>query len=160
MLGLLGLRAKQGAEAVAALLFTAMFGAFLLQVFTRYVLNAPLSWTLEFCLIAYLWTTFWCCAFLLRERDHIAFNLVYDSVPPHARRLLAMFGSGLLAVVFLAGLPGTFDFITFMAIDRTWVLQIRFDLVYSIFLVFMIAVILRSLWRLKILAGPDWRSEI
>ncbi len=137
-----------------------MFGAFLLQVFTRYVLNAPLSWTLEFCLIAYLWTTFWCCAFLLRERDHIAFNLIYEGVPEHSRRILAIFGSLLLAVVFIAGLPGTFDFITFMAIDRTWVLQIRFDYVYSIFLVFMVVVILRALLRLKGLLGPGWRAEL
>ena len=68
-------------------LFVAMFVAFLLQIFTRYVLNHPLGWTLEACVILYIWIVFWTSAFLLRERDHVAFTMLCDAVAPGARVL-------------------------------------------------------------------------
>jgi TRAP-type C4-dicarboxylate transport system permease small subunit len=77
------------AELVAALLFVVMFAAFLLQVFTRYVLNDPIAWTQEFVLLAYIWIVFWCGAFLLREKDHIAFDMLSTALPMRARRILS-----------------------------------------------------------------------
>ena len=50
----LRLRLSVFAESVAALLFLAMFAAFLIQVFARYVLNNPIGWTQESVLIAYI----------------------------------------------------------------------------------------------------------
>jgi TRAP-type C4-dicarboxylate transport system permease small subunit len=96
---------------VAALLFIAMFAAFLLQVFTRYVLNDPVTWTQEFVLIVYIWIVFWCAAFLLHEREHITFDMVYVSLPPGPRRLLAIVLTVLIAVAFASALPGTIDYI-------------------------------------------------
>jgi len=151
---------KRGAELVGGLLLAAMFGAFLLQVFTRYVLHRPLDWTLEVCLITYVWFVFWACAFLLREQDHVAFGLLYQSVRPPVRRLFALVGAATIAGLFLAALPATWDFIAFMARDRTWVLGLRFDLVFGIFLVFMLAVIARSLVRLGRLLGSRWREYL
>ena len=55
---LLRARLRFFAESVTALLFMAMFAAFLLQVFTRYVLNDPVAWTQEFVLITYIWIVF------------------------------------------------------------------------------------------------------
>ena len=51
-------RLRLFAEWVAAILFLAMFAAFLLQVFTRYVLNDPIAWTQEFVLVVYIWIVF------------------------------------------------------------------------------------------------------
>ena len=47
---------------------------------------------------------------------------------------------------FAAALPATFDFVKFMGIDTTWVLELRFDLVFSVFIVFMVAHLPR-VWR-------------
>ena len=69
----------RGAELVGAAIFATMFGAFLLQIFMRYVVNQPLGWTLELCMITYIWLVFWACAFLLKERDHIAF--IWTAIP-------------------------------------------------------------------------------
>ena len=148
------------ADVVGALLLAAMFGAFLLQVFMRYVVNRPLEWSLEVCLIAYLWFVFWSLAFLLNERQHVAFGLVYDHAAPPVRRVLAIISVALIASLFLAALPGTYDFVSFMAVDQTWVLHLRFDLVFSVFLLFMVAVIVRSLRRLGRLLGRDWRDAL
>lgn len=148
------------AELVAALLFVALFAAFLLQVFTRYVLNDPVAWTQEFVLIVYIWIVFWSAAFLLRERDHITFDMVSASLHPGARRVLALVLTALIAAAFVAALPGTFDYVTFMRIERSPVIGIRFDLIYTIFVVFAAAVVVGAFLRLRRLLGRSWRSEL
>ncbi len=147
------------AEWVTAILFVAMFAAFLLQVFTRYVLNSPVAWTQEFVLIVYIWIVFWCGAFLLREREHITFDMVFVSLPPGPRRVLAVILTLITLAAFVAALPGTVDYISFMKIEKSPVMGIRFDLLYSIFAVFAIAVAVGALMRLRRLLGRSWQDE-
>ncbi len=150
MHGLLS-RFRKGADLIGALLFLLMFASFLLQVFSRYVLNAPIGWTLEACLVTYLWFVFWACSFMLDEKDHVRFDLVLRAAPPLLGRLLGGLAALITLALFLLSLWPTYDWIRFMSIDRTWTLGIRFDLLFSIYLAFMAAVILRSardVWRL------------
>ena len=153
-------RLRQFAEWVAAILFVAMFAAFLLQVFTRYVLNDPVAWTQEFVLIAYIWIVFWCSAFLLGERDQITFDMVALALPRGARRVLAACLTGLTGIAFAAALPGTVDYVSFMKIERSPVIGVRFDLLYSIFVVFVAAVVIGALVRIWRLVGRSWREEL
>lgn len=151
---------KRGAELVGAALFATMFGAFLLQIFMRYVVNSPLGWTLELCMVTYLWLVFWGCAFMLRERDHIAFNILYHGAPPPVRRVLALLSAIVLAAAMIAALPATYDFVSFMGRTSTWVMHIRFDLLFSIFLLFMAAVAIRQLIVLRQLLGKEWQNHL
>lgn len=150
---------RKGAEFVAVGAFVAMFGAFLLQVFTRYVLDRPLAWTSEACVIAYIWVIFWTAALLLRERDHIAFTTLYEGIGPSARRVAAIMGVTAMAAGFIASLPATVSFIAFMRINATPVMHIPFDYVYSVWLLFVLAVIVRAIASLVRLLGPRWRRE-
>lgn len=148
------------AEAIGALLLLAMFAAFLLQVFARYILNDPIGWTQEFVLIAYIWIVFWCAAFLLREREHIAFDMIYTSLPLRVRRVMALILTILIGVASASALPATLDYIAFMKIEKSPILRIRFDVLYSIFGLFMIAVVVASIVRVKRLAGRNWQDEL
>jgi TRAP-type C4-dicarboxylate transport system permease small subunit len=148
------------AEVTAALLFLAMFAAFLLQVFTRYVLNDPVTWTQEFVLIAYIWIVFWCAAFLLKEQEHITFDMLFVSLPPGLRRWLAVALTALTGAAFVAALPGTIDYVGFMKIERSPVMGIRFDLLYSIFVVFVAAIAIGAAGRIWRLLGRRWQQEL
>ncbi len=147
------------AEFISVATFVAMFGAFLLQVFTRYVLDRPLAWTSEACVIAYIWVIFWTAAFLLRERDHIAFTTLYEVIRPRARRVAAIVGIAAMTAGFLASLPAGVSFVAFMRINATPVMRIPFDYVYSVWLLFVLAVIVRGVVSLIRLVGPGWRRE-
>lgn len=151
---------KEGAAALGALLLLLMFLSFLVQVFFRYVVNQPLGWTLEACLVTYLWCVFWAAAFMLKEEDHVSFSMVYQAVPMFVRRILALISAAATGAIFLIALWPTADWIQFMAIDRTWDLEIRFDILFSVFLLFMVAVIWRSLRRVVGLLGPGWRDRV
>jgi C4-dicarboxylate transporter DctQ subunit len=150
---------KSGAELVAVALFIAMFGAFLLQVFTRYVLNNPLGWTVEVCLATWLWVVFWSAAFLIREPQHVTFNIFYHAAPAPVRRVFALLSAGALLIAFAISLAPTWDFVSFMKIDKTPVVGLRFDYLFVIYVIFILAVIVRAAMRIFVLLSPRWREE-
>ena len=51
-----------------------------------------------------------------------------------------------LIVLYAISLPAVIDYVTFMKVERTAYLKIRFDWLYSIYVVFVVAVIVRYLW--------------
>jgi TRAP-type C4-dicarboxylate transport system permease small subunit len=153
-------RLRRGAELTAAAMFAAMFGAFVIQVVTRYVLDSPAGWTLEFATLAWVWVVFFAAAFLLRDREHIAFDMLYHAARPGGRRVLAIAQSLVLLVTFLIALPGVIDYVTFMSRERTWILQIPFSIAFACFVLFMMMLILRSGLRIWRLCGRGWQDEL
>jgi TRAP-type C4-dicarboxylate transport system permease small subunit len=151
---------RRSAELVAILLLAAMFGVFLLQIAARYLFGSPLGWTVEICVVLYIWVVFWSAAFLLKERDHVAFGLVYDAAPPARRRILAILGTVVVGGAFAAALPAIVDYVTFMRIEKAPVSRIRFDWIYSIFVVFAAAIVVRAGLALVRLAGARWRTAV
>jgi len=151
---------RRGAELVGVAVFATMLASLLLQVFMRYVVNRPLGWTDEVSLITYVWGIFWAGAFMVRDREHVAFDLVYVTLRERGRRLFALAGTLLVGGLFAAAVPATTDYVRFMARERTSVLGIRFDLVFACFLFFLLAVVARAGWRLVRLGGRSWRDAV
>ncbi|MCB2053118.1 MAG: TRAP transporter small permease subunit [Geminicoccaceae bacterium] len=151
---------KKAAELVALALFLAMFGSFLLQIFMRYVVDRPLGWTLEACMASWIWVVFWSAAFLVDEREHVTFDIFYRAASPAGRRIMATLSGLALLAALLVATPASYDFISFMAIDTTPVMHIRFDLLYAVFMFFLAAVIVRTAARLLALFRSDWRAQI
>ncbi len=147
---------QRRADNVAVGLLTAMFLSFVLQIFFRYVLNHPLGWTLEACLITWLWVVFWGSAFLVDDRDHVKFDILYLSARPGLRRILALLSALAILVGFAASFPATVDYITFMKIEKSSTLGIRLDYVFSVYAIFAAAIVVRYAARtVRILRGGD-----
>jgi TRAP-type C4-dicarboxylate transport system permease small subunit len=152
--------ARLGAELVAALMFAAVFVIFLLKIAARYGAHDEMAWADEVSIILFIWIIFWSNAFLLRERDHIRFDLFTHAAPPAVRRVMAIARAILIGGLFLYAAPATIDYIQFLWRERTPVLELRLDWVYACFGLFVITVPLRAAWSLFVLAGPRWRSQI
>ena len=147
------LRAR--AENVAVLLLTAMFLAFVVQIFTRYVMNNPLGWTLEACLTTWLWLVFWGAAFILDDRDHVRFDVLYLWVGARMRRIFALVSALAILAGFAASFPASLDYITFYSIKSSSTLRIRLDIVFSVYAIFAVAVIVRYALRAIALARGE-----
>ncbi len=147
---------ERRAENVAAALLAAMFLAFLVQIFTRYVLlrfypGLNIGWTLEVCLTLWLWLVFFTGAFCLADRDHVKFDVLYQAVGRRRQRAFALVSALAIVIGLAAALPATIDYITFYKIKKSSVLRIRLDYVFSIYGVFAVAVIARygwTVWRI------------
>ena len=136
-----------GNHLTAALLLS-MFVVFIMQIVFRYVLNLPIGWTSELTVIMWVWLVLWGAALVLREDEEIRFDLVYSSVGPGARRWMGAVAA--LALIALYGLsfPAAFDYVTFMKVQKSAYMKIRFDYLFSIFLIFALAVLVRYVWIL------------
>ena len=78
-----------------------------LQVFTRYVLNAPLSWTEELARILFIWITFIGAAVIAKRSGHISIDFVTNLLPPGARRwVLVAAHAASVAILLLLGVKG------------------------------------------------------
>jgi TRAP-type C4-dicarboxylate transport system permease small subunit len=151
---------RRGAELIAGAMFAIMFASFLVQILTRYVLNDPLSWTLEVCSIAYVWIVFFASATIVDHHQHITFDIVYKAAPARRRRVYAVIGTAALLAVFLIGLPDTIGYIRFVSRKYTTILHIRLDLIYGCFGLFMVGVIIAGAVRLRRLLGPGWPGAL
>ncbi|MBY6049043.1 TRAP transporter small permease [Vannielia litorea] len=137
--------ARAAAEAVPAVLLVAMFLCFIFQVFMRYVMDSPVGWTVEVCVISWVWILLWGQSVSVSEEDEIRFDILYVSVSARTRRIFRALFSIFLVAVYAVSLPALWDYVTFMKIQKTSYLDLRFNWVYSIALVFSVVTILRYL---------------
>lgn len=145
------------ANVVAVALMATMFVSFLLQIFFRYVLNSPLGWTEEVTVLCWVWVVLWCAAFVVSDREEVRFDIVYAAVPERARRAFAFVASVAFVVLLAWSLPATWKYVTFMKREHSAYLRMRFDYLYSIYLIFAVVCILRQT-RLGWLAWRGPRS--
>lgn len=137
---------RRCAENVVAAMLAVMFAAFLLQIVFRYLLNFPVGWTHEVSAVLWIWLTLFGCAFVVRESEEIRFDLIYGAVGEEPRRWMGLAAAAALVLLFGLSLPAVFDYVSFMKVERSAYLKIRFDYLYSIYVVFAVAMIVRYLW--------------
>jgi TRAP-type C4-dicarboxylate transport system permease small subunit len=135
-------RAENAIAAMVALIFV----AFVLQIVFRYVINLPIGWTNEFTVILWLWIVLFGAAFVVREEEEIRFDLIFSAVGPKARRAMFLVSSVALLILYGMSFPAVLDYVTFMKVESTAYLDIRFDWLYSIYIIFVVATIARYLW--------------
>jgi C4-dicarboxylate transporter DctQ subunit len=123
-----------------------MFAGFLLQVGFRYLLNWPTGWSNELTVVMWIWVVLFGAAFVVREPEEIRFDLIYGAVRDRTRRVMTILSAIALIALYLWSLPAVVDYVTFMKVQKTAYLKIRFDWLYSIYVIFVVAVVARYLW--------------
>ena len=147
---------RRRAENVAAAMIGVMFVAFIIQIVFRYLFNFPIGWTSELTVIMWLWLVLWGAAFVVRESDEIRFDLLSGAMGKRTRIAMGIITAVALVVLYAASFPATWKYVTFMKVERTAYLDIRFDWLFSIYLAFAAAVIVRYLWILShLLRGEE-----
>lgn len=152
--------ARKLASLAAGLMFAAVFLIFNYKIITRYIGHEEAVWADEVSVILFIWIIFWANAFLLRDKDQITFDLVYRQVGDRTRRWMAIARMLLIGGIFLFALPGSVDYILFLWRERTPVLGLRLDIIYSCFGIFLVAVVVRSAVGIVRLCGSGWRRFI
>ncbi len=147
---------QRRAENIAAALLAVMFAAFIIQIVFRYVFNFPVGWAAELTVATWLWLVLFGSAFVLGEKEEIRFDLIYSSVGPRRRIGMAIVSALALIVLYGASLKASFDYVSFMKVEKASYLRIRMDWMYSIYIVFLVAIIARYVWLLsRLLRGHD-----
>lgn len=175
----------RAAELITAILLAVIFITFLLQIFTRYAPKmawlspvsavetwmaslVPIGWTVNLISLLWVWLIFVGCSFALQDRDHVTFDIFYNSVTLRWRRVFAFVTVGLLMGVFAYALGPTFDAVfnnSLMELKKIQTLslpitgeRIPIKWLFAPMVLFMVMTILRSgirLYRLFHGRGTD-----
>lgn len=148
-------RLKTAANTLGGILFLTMFVVFILQITARFGFNKPLAWTDELVVILYVWVILWSAAFIVPEKEHVAFDLIWNSVGKPTRRVMKIVGNLLLGGLALWAVPATWDYVNFMAREGTPVLGIPFKWVFLPFVFLFVALGVRAVLNIR----AAWRGE-
>ena len=139
---------KKAADLIGGTLFLTLFIVFVIQVTARFGFNRPMAWTDEAAVILYVWVILWSAAFVVPEREHVAFDLIWNSVNLRTRKVMRVAGNLLIGGVALYGIPATWDYVHFMKRESSPVLGISFMLVFLPFVLLLVALVVRSAWAI------------
>jgi TRAP-type C4-dicarboxylate transport system permease small subunit len=137
---------RRRAENALALMLGAMFIAFLLQIVFRYFLNWPTGWSSELTVVLWLWMVLWGAVFVLRDDEEIRFDLLLTSASRRRLRVMGAVSALAIIVLYVLSLKGSWDYVAFMKVERSSYLKIRMDHLYSIYVIFLVAAIVRFAW--------------
>ena len=163
----------RGCEFIAAMILAAIFIIFLLQIFARYTSKIawlmpieqlsnwmltvePIGWTINLISLLWVWLIFFGCSFVVRERDHVTFDILYLALPDHLRRIAIIVISLIMIFVLLWSFLPTWDSIfgsRLMELKKIQTLRmpitgdkIPIKWLFASYITLMIVVILRYAW--------------
>jgi C4-dicarboxylate transporter DctQ subunit len=137
------------AENILAALLGLMFVAFTIQIVFRYYFNWPTGWTTELTLISWLWLVLWGAAFVNKESEEIRIDLLTSLVSARARLVMALVGVVAILALYTISLPASYSYVSFMKVEKSSYLRIPMNWVYSIYVIFVVAIVIRYLWLLR-----------
>jgi TRAP-type C4-dicarboxylate transport system permease small subunit len=143
------LRFFQGAaQAIGGALFLTLFIVFIVQVAARFGFNQPLPWSDEASVVLYVWVIMWAAATVVPEREHVVFDLLWNSASRRTRQVMRIVGNLMVGGLAAVAVPATWDYVHFMRRESTPVLGISFMWVFMPFVILMVALVLRSAWAI------------
>ncbi len=156
---------RRAAEFFVGALMALMFLTFILQIAVRYTARlgwiaeavpflepSRYGWTLEFCLLLWVWIIFAGCALVVRDEDHVVFDVLFNHVSPGVRRWFVILGGLAIVIGLAASILPTWDKFYILRLKQTATLKqlvgdwVRMRDVYSVYILFLIAVSLRYAW--------------
>ncbi len=162
-------------EFIAAMALAAIFITFLLQIFTRYAAKIawmmpipsvsewmstlePIGWTVNLISLLWVWIIFFGCSFFVKERDHVAFDIVYQSASRAGRRVLAILGGVIVIGVMVYSFWPTWEAIMasrLMELKKIQTLRmpitgdkIPVKWLFASYILLMFAVVIRYAWHI------------
>ncbi|MFV0379555.1 MAG: TRAP transporter small permease [Anaerorhabdus sp.] len=99
--------------------FMILFGTFILQVFMRYVLRNPLSWSNEVIVSTFTWTVLFGACYSMRERSHVKFTMVTDALPEKLSSIFKIAGNIIIVITFIMMIPASIDLVSQVAKQYT-----------------------------------------
>ena len=152
---------QKAANALGGGLFLAMFIVFLVQITARFGFNKPLPWTDEAAVILYIWVIMWAATAVVPEREHVVFDLVWNSVGYRTLQAMRIVGNLMVGCLSLVAIPASWDYVKFMGREGSPVLDVPFSWIFLPFVLLLISLVLRSAWNVwDAIRGKGLETEL
>lgn len=177
-------RIYRTAEFIAAIVLAAIFITFLLQIFSRYAPKIawlmpippvsewmmslePIGWTINLISLLWVWLIFFGCSFFVKDKDHVAFDILYQAASQRMQKVMVFAGSIFILGAMLYSFSATWDAVfdnRLMTLKKIQTLRmpitgdkIAIKWLFAPYILFMVAVMVHYAWRIIGLfrKGPD-----
>ncbi|NBK20612.1 MAG: TRAP transporter small permease subunit [Spirochaetia bacterium] len=121
--------------------FVILFLTFILQVFFRYVVNHPLTWTQDAIVIGFCWTVILGACYTMRRKGHVQFTMLYEAYSPKAAAWARLAGNLLIIITFILMIIPSVKYAFFLGFQKTPVLRVSYTWIFLPFTYFLVSVI-------------------
>lgn len=114
------------ANFVLATVLAVIFVTFLAQIFARYAPKIatavpvsavsqwfstlePIGWTVNLISLLWVWLIFFGCAFVVKERDHVVFDIFVQAMPPWLKSFCKLFVAAVIVCAMIWSLGPVWD---------------------------------------------------
>ncbi|MDR1932107.1 MAG: TRAP transporter small permease [Spirochaetales bacterium] len=125
---------------IPAVSFIIMFLTFILQIFFRYVIHDPLTWSMEIIVIGFVWTVTFGACYTMRQRSHVKFSMIYDRLSPRPAAVIRMLGNILITAAFASLVTASWKYSFFIGFQKTAVFRISYTLIFLPFVYFLCSI--------------------
>lgn len=132
---------------IPSIAIATLFIAFIIQIFSRYVLRAPLIWPYEAAQLSYVTAILLGTCYTERCSENISFTILYDRLPPWLRKISDLLCYLIIVIVLALSLPSLVSFYSFFMTRFSVVLKIPLGIVYFPYLPFILITIGRFAYR-------------
>lgn len=141
-------------ENLAALLMGGLLFVLFLQVFTRYVLNDPFSWTEEAARYMYVYIVFLGASAAISDRSHVGIDYFAKALPIKAQWIVSLLVN--LAILFVLAQLAYWGW---RAAMRQWNMPlVVLDVAYTwVYIIIPITAVLMTI-RTVVVMGEDYRA--
>ena len=77
------------------------------------------------------------------EQDEVRFDIFYSSLSEKTRCVFTVITGVAAIALFAIALPAVFSYVTFLKVEKSAYLGIRLDYLYSIYVLFSLAIVVR-----------------
>ena len=149
----------RGTEFIAAMALAAIFVTFLLQIIFRYVpFLEPIGWSVVLISLLWVFVIFFGCSFIVREADHVTFDVLYLGVSRPVRKILALVTAVLMIAAMVYAFPSMWETVfanRLMELKKIQTIRvpitgekIAIKWLFAPFVMLMIVVTIRYMWRI------------
>ncbi|WP_221565779.1 TRAP transporter small permease [Alkalihalobacillus sp. TS-13] len=121
-----------------------MLIAFIIQIYSRYILKDPITWTYEVTKITFIWTILLGSSYALRVSEHVEFGVIYDLFNERWKRFTRIIVNLLLIVLLGVLIIPVYDYLDFQSTQYSHVLRIPMNIAYAPFLILIISILIYS----------------
>ena len=118
-----------------------------LQVFSRYVLNCPLTWSEELARYLFIWIVFTAAAVVFRENKHMSVDFLIMNFPDTLRKKIDFVSKLLIAAFLLIMIIASPSIISLTMRQTSPTLSIPMGVIYLAFPVSMFLMLLELVFR-------------
>ena len=121
--------------------FGIMFLTFISQVFFRYVIHHPLTWSMEVIVIGFVWTVVFGACYTMRRRSHVKFTMIYDKLAPRPAAITRFLGNIIITGTFISLVYASYKYAIFATYLKTAIFRIPLTVVFLPFTYFLCSIV-------------------